>query len=275
MESRKMRLTQYGVAKSVKCKNKNRRREMEKKLSIWALVLILSVLIISGCKKTADVPDAIQGSGNIITEDRAVSNFDRIDWNGSGDVAIIQSGEESLTVEADDNVIEYVRTEVKNGTLELGLDAGEVKSISSTRLRFRVNVKDLTGLNLFGSGHITAASLDTDRLDIAVTGSGEVQIDSLTTEQVEVRITGSGRVRLVGEVAGQDIDISGSGEYHGGDLRAETVEITISGSGDSTVWATESLDVRINGSGSLDYYGSPTVNRSGSGSGELNDLGEK
>lgn len=217
----------------------------------------------------------IRGSRNLVTESRSVSDFDRVSLSGSGEVVITQGEEESLTVETDDNVMQYVATEVRGGTLYLGFDTKRVKSISPTRLRFTLSVKDLVGVDVSGSGSVDSASIDTDRLDVAVSGSGDVRIDSLTAEDVEVRISGSGDVELAGEVTGQDITISGSGKYHAGDLSTETVEITISGSGDATVWTTESLDARISGSGSVDYYGEPQTSFSGSGSGEINSLGER
>jgi hypothetical protein len=233
-------------------------------------LLAIVVFLLSACGFRV-----IRGSGDLVTESRSVSNFDRVSLSGSGEVIVTQSGEESLTVETDDNIIEYVTTEVRGGTLYLGFDTTGPKSISPTRLRFDLNVKELIGLKISGSGEITAASLDTDRLEVGVSGSGDVEIDSLTAQEVEVRISGSGNVELAGEATGQDITVSGSGKLRAGDLRSETVEVSISGSGDATVWAIESLDARISGSGSVEYYGSPTVDSSGSGSGKVRHLGGK
>jgi hypothetical protein len=217
----------------------------------------------------------VRGSGDLVTESRSVNNFDRVDLSGSGEVVITQSGEESLTVETDDNIMQYVTTEVRDGTLYLGLDSQGIQSISPSQLKFTLTVKDLTGMKVSGSGGISAASLGTDRLDVKVSGSGDARVDSLTAEKVEVRISGDGGVELAGEVTGQDIDISGSGQYRAGNLQSETVKIKISGSGDATVWAIESLDAHVSGSGSVNYYGSPQTSFSGSGSGEINGLGEK
>ena len=242
---------------------------MNTKIPKVAGLITLVVFLLSACGI-----GTVRGSGKLIAEARDVRDFDRVDLSGSGEVLITQSEEESLTVETDDNIMQYITTEVKGRTLELGVDI-KGKGISPTRLRFTLNVKDLVGLNISGSGEITAGGLDTERLDVSVSGSGQVRVDSLKAENVDVRISGSGDVELAGEASRQDVDINGSGDYRAGDLRGETVEITISGSGDTTVWATGSLDVSINGSGSAEYYGSPTVDHSGSGSGKLQSLGEK
>ena len=215
----------------------------------------------------------IRGSGNLTTESRSVKDFDRVDLSGCGQVVITQGGEESLVVETDDNIMPYVRTMVKARTLDLGFDAKH-KNISPTHLRFTLNVKDLVGLKISGSGDITAASLDTDRLEVKVSGSGDVGIDSLTAKNVKVRISGSGDVELAGETTKQDIDTSGSGKYRAQDLHSETVKAKISGSGTTTVWATKSLNARISGSGAVDYYGNPKVKANISGSGRIKSQGD-
>ena len=233
----------------------------------WKVVGLLAIviLLISAC-------DLLVGSEDIVTETRDVSNFDSVSLDGSGDAIITQGGEESLTVETDDNVQEYITAEVRDGTLYL---SKKTRSPSATELIFRVGVDDLTGLEVTGSGDISADSLKADQLEIKVGSSGSVKINELTADKVDTEIDGSGDVELAGEVAGQTIEIGSSGEYIGGDLYSEITAVTIGGSGDVTVWTTESLDARINSSGSVNYYGDPSVSSSGSGSGDVNNMGSK
>jgi hypothetical protein len=215
----------------------------------------------------------IRGSGNVIQEDRDVSSFDRVATTSSGDVVITQTGQESLTVETDDNIMQYVETEVRGGTLYLGIKPGA--SVSTTRLRFTVTANDLAGLETSSSGDIESGSIDTDRLEVEVSSSGDIRIDSLTAETLAVKISSSGSVEVSGEVSEQDVNLSSSGKYRAGDLRSETVELTISSSGDATIWATESLDVRLSSSGSVNYYGNPQTDISATSSGDATSLGEK
>jgi hypothetical protein len=236
---------------------------MKTRICAIALVLLLCACTLG----------TVRGSGKLVTESRDVRDFDRVSLSGSGKVILTQGDGESLTIETDGNVMQYVTTEVRGGTLTLGTEPG--KRISPTRLKFTLSAKDLDGLTVTGSGDLVAERFGTDDLEITVSGSGDVQIDALTAEKVAVRISGSGDVKLAGQVTGQEVTISGSGKYRGGDLSSETVAATIAGSGDATVWASESLEARITGSGSVSYYGHPETSVSTSGSGNVKDLGDK
>jgi len=239
-------------------------------MNTWVAIglLAIAVLPLSACAL-----GTLRGSGKLVTETRDVSDLNRVSLSGSGKVIITQGEEESLTIETDDNIIDYVTSEVKGGTLTLGTKSG--KHVSPTRLRFTLGVKDLVGLKVSGSGDITSASLDTERLEIGVSGSGDIQIDSLTAEALKIGISGSGHVELAGKVPEQEIRISGSGNLRAADLQCEMAKVMVSGSGSATVWATESLDARMSGSGSVKYYGSPTVSSERSGSGRIRGLGDK
>ena len=64
-------------------------------LGFTALALLASGCC--GCPSFLDVA-GLRGSGNIVTETRGVSDFDRVSMTGSGRVIITQSDVESLTV---------------------------------------------------------------------------------------------------------------------------------------------------------------------------------
>lgn len=231
-------------------------------------VMLGSFLLVTACNTRV-----IRGSGEVVTETREVSGFDGISLSGSGEVVIIQNGNESLTIETDDNVMEHIEARVENGELKIGVESG-FSILSTTRLIFTVEVDDLKNVAISGSGDIESESIETDYLGAKISGSGDVQISDLTAVEVYISISGSGEVDLAGKATNQDVSISGSGKYRAGDMCSESVEVSISGSGNATVCATETLVTKISGSGSVDYYGSPAVDSSGSGSGKVRGLGE-
>ena len=242
---------------------------MNTKLLKATLGLTIVMLLMSAC---GIVPTF--GSRNLISESRDVSGFERVEVSGGGSMDIIQDGTESLTVETDDNVMQYITSEVRGGTLYLGLDFG-LRSFLPSRLHFTLHVKDLTGISTSGSWQVVSESIQTGDLSIVISGSGKVIVNALTADELDTTVSGSGELDLTGEAKQQNINISGSGKYLAGDLRTQGATVRISGSGNVTVWATETLTVHVSGSGDVSYYGSPQVSFDQSGSGNVHSLGEQ
>jgi len=231
--------------------------------------LTIVMLLLSACGMVPTL-----GSRNLVSEPRNVTGYDRVDVSGGGSMNIIQDGTEGLTVETDDNIMQFVTSEVRGGTLFLGLDSN-LRSLLPSRLHFTLHVKDLSGIKTSGSWDVTSESIQTGNLDIVISGSGKVTIKTLAATQLKTSISGSGEMNLTGKAASQSIDISGSGKYLAGDLKSQEAVIGISGSGNVTVWATTSLTARVSGSGEVSYYGSPQVSYNQSGSGKITSLGGK
>jgi len=199
----------------------------------WGSILIGFLLTACGF-------NIIRGSGIVVNEARNVSDFDSVVMGGSGEVVITQSGDEALTVEAEDNIMQYVTSEVRNGTLFLGIEGPNGATISTTRpIRYILNVDDLVGLKISGSGSATTQSLETSRLELVVSGSGDVRIDSLIAETADVLLSGSGEVELMGQVEEQVVDINGSADYNAEALGSDIASLTISGSGWYARWEIE------------------------------------
>lgn len=207
--------------------------------AVPAMVAIL--LALSACS-------VVNGSGHVATETRQVSGFTGITLAGSGEVTITQGDTESLTIEADDNLLPKLTSEVSGSMLTLDTKLGTtVRSLNP--IRYRVTVKNLATLSLSGSGSVNA--------------------QNLKLRVLETDISGSGRVNLSGSAEELDIEISGSGRYEATELPSQKVIAEISGSGSAVVTVSGELHADISGSGNITYSGEPTVDSSVSGSGKV------
>jgi hypothetical protein len=212
--------------------------------SIQASLLISCIVISVAC-----VFDSVAGSGKIITEPRTVSGFSAVTLSGSGTVIIEQTGNESLTVTTDDNLLPYIKTEVKGNTLELGFQDSMTNVRPTHDIVFKLTAKRLEELLVSGSGKADAKGLDPDHLRIKISGSGEVSAQGTANDL--------------------DLRISGSGGYRGEDMRSRRATIDISGSGGAVIAASETLKADVSGSGSIEYLGDPQVTQHVSGSGSV------
>lgn len=214
-----------------------------------AMALAATVLL-AGCS-TGQTPQgggASSGSGGTSSETRSVSGFSTVQLGGVGDVQIQQTGTESLTVTADPALLLLVTSEVTGGALRLGIKDGNA-SDDRQRVTYTVTVRDLTGLDIGGSGSMNTTGVKTA---------------SLT-----VRMAGSGSVTTAGSADSQSIDMAGSGDYRGLELATTTSTVRSAGSGTVEVAARDRLEVTVVGSGNVLYSGSPQVQQSILGSGTI------
>lgn len=237
------------------------------------LLIVVTCLLIGVALMASCVFGGAIGSGRAVTETRAVSGFDSVEFSFFGDMTITQGDEESLTISGDDNIVPLIKTEVEDGVLKIYADGVNI-SRPVMPLRFELKVKDLSGLQLAGAGSITTEKLSTARLAASVTGAGALRIDDLTADALDVKLTGVGDTNVTGTVDRQQVLVSGAGSYFGEDLRSGVAQVTISGLGSARLWATEALDVSISGAGSVEYKGNPQVTQLISGLGTVTAMGE-
>jgi hypothetical protein len=211
--------------------------------------------------------NVIRGSGKLTTEKRDVHGFNEVHLSGSGNLTITRTGTESLTIEAEDNIIPYLETEVSGHHLTIG--TRDNVSLQTTRpINYILTVKDLDALSLSGSGNITASGVP-DLAEIHLSGSGNMFISGIDGDKLTARISGSGDLNLAGKAGSQEVRISGSGNYRAEALESKAATLEVSGSGRAAINAAGNLDARISGSGYIEYAGDPTISQSITGSGRL------
>ena len=264
---------------------------------VASAVLALTLLACQVGGWTIDVPattTAVQGSGGVAEEERDVSGFTGLTLAGIGDVIVELGDEEALTVEAEENLLQYLETEVHGDTLEIGIQ-DQINLRPSEPVHFYVTVIELDEIALSGSGNIQLPDLETDHFRLTIHGSGDVSMGELTAEDFNISIMGSGDIDVAalyadtldinitgsgdlnihdGQVDYQEDDIPGSGYYSARDLESERADVNIFGSGDVTLRVNEHLVVRIPGSGDVAYAGDATVDSRVNGSGHVRHIGD-
>jgi hypothetical protein len=206
-----------------------------------AAVLTGLMFVVLGCATTE------RGSGTMASVTRDVSGFNEVALNGVGNLTIRQTGSESLTIEAEDNVLPEISTEVEGNRLTIETEYD--MPAPTQPINYELTVRDLSALELPVAANVDASDISTDSLDVTISGAGDMKI--------------------AGEADSQDIEISGTGRYQAEDLESEEAEIDISGSGEAVVRVSDHLHVEVSGSGSVEYIGNPTVSRDITGAGEV------
>lgn len=233
---------------------------------------ILSLVVVFTISCSAQWGKGIKGNGNTVSIDRSVGEYDGIAVSGWFDVDLVDGKEGELTLEGEDNLLEYIITEVENGKLVIKTEKGVNLKPSSWKdgIRITVPVQNIDALSLSGSADIVGkTTLKASDFKTAMSGSGDITID-LETESLSASMSGSGDMNLSGKTKNFDATISGSGDIKAYDLIADNVEATVSGSADIKVTANKMLKARVSGSGDISYRGDPKkVDTKTSGSGDI------
>jgi hypothetical protein len=208
-------------------------------------------------------------------EDRHLSGFNALDLAGSFDVYVTQGSTESVKVEAPDNIIDHIITEVKGGVLRVynkndnGFHWGDLFG-NHKKIAVYVTAKDLNSIGLTGSGDVFfKEGIHTNTLRLRVSGSGDMS-GRVDVKTLETSISGSGDVKLSGRADNSTVSVGGSGDYSGRNLVTINTSVRVSGSGDASINASNSVNASVSGSGDIRYTGgAKTVSSSKSGSGDI------
>lgn len=213
----------------------------------------------------------IEGNGNVKKEAREVGNFTAVASGGSWDVVISYSTGKTVVVEADENLIPYIKTAVEDGKLIIRTEKN-VDLKSSHKMKIYVSLTKVTSLSMAGSGNMTGVGNFTNdaKTSFSLAGSGNINLDFKSIEKVAISIAGSGNVNLKGTSNEVAVSIAGSGNANCEGLVADDVKVSIAGSGSSKIVSNKSLKVSIMGSGDVYYTGSVTdVTKHVAGSGKV------
>ena len=208
-------------------------------------------------------------------EDRHITGLRAVDVGGSFDVYITQGSSESVKVEAPDEIIDHIITEVDNGVLKIynkndrNFHWGDIFG-NHKKIVVYVVAKDLNAIALSGSGDVYfKEGIHTNSMRLKVSGSGDMY-GKVDVKNLESGISGSGDVKLAGRAENSAVNVSGSGDFEARGLVTVNTIVHVSGSGDASINASNSVSASISGSGDVRYTGGArNVSSSKSGSGDV------
>jgi len=214
------------------------------KRKLWIILLVAVAVASAGCKFNRGVA----GSGNRKTEKRDLKSFNAVDTSGAFEVNVTCQKSASFEIEADDNILPLIKTEVRDGVLFVSNDQQYHSSKSPT---LRITVPELNSFANHGAGDVTIN--DANSNDLSIKSTGAASIDA------------AGKAKVV------TISTAGAGNIDTSKLTAEKAKVDVSGAASVDVFASDQLDVTVSGVGSVTYSGNPkVVNKSISGIGSVN-----
>ncbi len=232
------------------------------------LITILAFITVTGTLHAQWFGKRVRGNGTMITQTRNVGDYDKIAVGGSFNVKLVAGKEGKLTITIDENLLDYLITEVDKGKLKIKWKKG-VNISTRKNILVTVPFEDIEAVILSGSGDVyTTDKIKAKDFKAVLSGSGNLKL-SVTAQQIASTISGSGDIDLEGNTGDLSCIISGSGNINAYELQSNNADAKISGSGNIKVFVDDYLKARIAGSGNIRYKGNPKrqdTKVSGSGS---------
>ena len=204
----------------------------------------------------------VSGSGNVKEETRQVGAFTGLEVSGGIDVDLETGQQEKVVVQADDNLLPLVATEVKQGRLRIYTK----ESIASRKqLRVQVAAREIQSLKASGGCDVNARLGRVPELSLVASGGVDMDVSGIDADRVKVELSGGTDVTLLGKAKTADYDASGGVDLDATGLQVETAKVDLSGGVDAEIAVAQQVGGSISGGVDLRVKGHPTVKVDASG----------
>lgn len=191
-------------------------------------------------------------------EVRNVSSFSAIRVSGGIDVYLSQSNEDAVAVSASDiKFREDIKTEVRNGVLNIYSDNKSFRFNSNRKLRAYVSFKTLESIDGSGaSDFIINGNLSGNSIKIKLSGAGDMK-GTVNFTNAEINLNGASTMKINGKIQNLKLDASGASDLKNYDLVVENFIAQLSGASDVKVTVNQSISAKASGASTLHYKGNP------------------
>ena len=235
-----------------------------RKLTVSLVLISISIASAQNWDK-----EKVKGNGVQTTVTRTTENYDKIAVQGSFNVELIAAKEGTIAINGDENLMEYLITEVVDQELKIYFKKN-INYSYKNKITITVPFEEINEVSLTGSGEIiTKNTINANNFEVKMTGSGDCKLQ-INAQKTIAKFTGSGNLELLGTTDELEAKTAGSGAINCLNLASQNVNATVAGSGDLQVNCSNNLIAKVAGSGTIKYTGNPkTTDTKVSGSGDI------
>ena len=217
--------------------------------------------------------ERISGDGHITTQSKNTGSFSSVDVSGSVKVHVRQDASNSVKIEADQNLMEYIEVYTEGDKLVIKTKNGYNLSPSKDIVAY-ISAPVYKDIDVSGACDVIGENAITGNSELSMhtSGSGNIQME-VNIPKLSTEVSGNGNISLKGKVTDFSATVSGSGDIRCFDLETENTRLDLSGSSDAEVNANKSLNVDASGSSQVKYKGNASVSQDISGSGSVKKVG--
>jgi hypothetical protein len=204
--------------------------------------------------------NAAVAGNNDESEVRKVKNFNAIKVSTGIDLYLKMGDTESVKIVADDEIIDNIITEVKDGTLRIYMKKGNWFNWGGNKTRKAyVSVKELNAINASSGSDVKSENtLEGESLKVRVSSGSDVEID-VFYKNVWLDTSSGSDAKLSGRVKTFEAEASSGSDIKAHNLESKICKIRASSGSDATVNVSDELYAKASSGADIRYYGNPQL----------------
>ncbi|GLU44292.1 hypothetical protein Musp01_19160 [Muricauda sp. NBRC 101325] len=206
------------------------------------------------------------GNGQVVEETRNVDgNFTVVSASEGIDVFVTQGSEYKISVEADENIIDLIGTDVRDGKLKIHA----IENIGRATKNVYVTLPDVSGLESSSGADLIAQNvIESERIDLDASSGADLQVE-LVAGEVSADCSSGADIRVSGRAEVLYADASSGSDIKARDLMVKRCNADASSGADISVNVSESLVADASSGADIKYSGDPSVQTKKSVSGSV------
>jgi carbon monoxide dehydrogenase subunit G len=229
-------------------------------------IMLALALTFSSCRFLGG--ERISGNGHVSSREENVGSFNSLDVSGAVDVHVKQDQSQSVRIETDENLMEYLEVFTEGSTLVIRTKRG-FNLDPSRGLTVYVSAPAYKHMEVSGASKITGDNaLSVDELTVSASGASKITLE-VNGRKLTGDASGASTLDLKGEVGNLDIEASGASHLKAFDLTAGDAIIDVSGASGASVTANKTLKAEASGASHINYKGNASVSPDVSGASSI------
>ena len=210
----------------------------------YLLFFVITLFVVTSCSQ-------MKGSGNIVKQKRETAVFTGVEAGGAFEVEIKTGPITVVTVESDDNILPYIKTEVVEGVLEISNK--RKNSFENAHFKVFITTPTLNFIKASGAAKIISFDEIKNVESIKIESSGAANIKAMVNApDIQIKASGASHVELTGKTRNFNAKASGSSAVKCVLLQSENAQIAASGA--STIHTHASVQIEATASGAATIY---------------------
>ena len=227
-----------------------------------SMIVFLAAVLLTSCRFMGG--ERIRGNGNIVTVQRNMGSFNSIEAGGAVEVRVKQDAANSVRIETDENLLEFLDISIDGSTLVVrprkgyNLDPSDEIIVHASSPNFKT-------IEVSGASKVLSESvIKGDELELGASGASEIRMQ-VETSTLKADLSGASTLELKGTSSRFSTEASGASKIKCMNLDTDETDLHVSGATDAEVTANKQLNIDASGASNIDYRGNASINQKSSG----------